>query len=134
MKIEEHEEAYKEHLKHLNRAIEDGVKENQRNIGYNLSQGSVELLSIYIHKLRLFSDSGDKLDHRIFKSSSLIVKRIPFNFANKKEILDIMRLIEMERNIICYGKRKPEKRVEELINKFNELRKIINSNLGGKNA
>ena len=133
MKIEEHETAYNEHSKNLNRLIEEGVEENQRNIGYNLSQGSVELLSIYLHKLHLFSDSGDKLDHRIFKSNSLIEKRIPFDFPNKKEILKIMEYIELERNIICYGKRKPEKRVAELINKFNELRKIINLNLGNKN-
>ena len=41
MKVEEHEKAYKEHLTNLNKLIEEGIKENQRNIGYNVSQGSV---------------------------------------------------------------------------------------------
>ena len=46
MKIEEHEKAYKEHLRSIERAIEEGVEENQRNIGFNISQGSVELFAV----------------------------------------------------------------------------------------
>jgi len=81
MKIEEHEKAYYEHLNNLNKAIEDGIEENQRNIGYNISQGSVELFAIYLHKLHLLQDSGDQFDHRIFKNKFLIEKRIPPKIA-----------------------------------------------------
>ncbi|MDP2926076.1 MAG: hypothetical protein Q8N99_06900 [Nanoarchaeota archaeon] len=129
MKIEEHEQAYEEHLSHINKAIEEGLEENQRNAGYNVSQGAVELFAIYLHKLRLLQDSGDQLDHRIFKNKNLIEKRIPPDFPNKKKILELMRNIEMDRNIICYGKRKPLEKIEELIEIFQELRKIINFNL-----
>ena len=133
MKVEEHEKAYKEHLHSLNKSIEEGIVENQRNIGYNVSQGSVELFSIFLHKLHLLQGSGDQIDHRIFKNKSLIEKKIPVDFPDRKKILELMRLIELERNVICYGTRKPEKRVENIIKNFQELRKLINKNLKEKN-
>ena len=43
MKIEEHEKAYNENLENIKRIIDEGIVENQRNLGYNISQGSVEL-------------------------------------------------------------------------------------------
>ncbi len=128
MKIEEHEKAYKEHLRNLNRGIEEGSEENQRNIGYNISQGSVELLAIFLHKLHLLQ-IGDQLDHQVFKNKSLIEKRLPPDFPDKKKILELMREIELERNAICYGTRKPNKRIEKMIETFNELRKLINKYL-----
>ena len=129
MKVEEHEQAYQEHLKNLNKAIEEGITENQRNIGYNISQGSVELISIYLHKLRLLQGSGDNLDHRIFKNKNLIEKKIPPEFPSRNRILELMRAIETERNLLCYGKRKPEEKVSIMIKTFQELKKIINENL-----
>ena len=42
MKIEEHEKAYKEHLANIKKAVEEGIEEHQRNIGYNVSQVSVD--------------------------------------------------------------------------------------------
>lgn len=126
MKLEDHEESYKEHLKNTERAIEEGVEQNQRNIAYNISQGSVELLAILLHKLNLFQTSGDQLDHRIFKSNNLIEKKIPPEFPNKDEILKLMRLIEEERNVLCYGKRKSMEKIENYILHFQSLRKIIN--------
>jgi len=129
MRIEEHEEAYKEHLNHLKLDIEKGVKENQRNIGYNASQGSVELFSIFLHKLNLIGISGEMFDHRIFKTKKLVDKRISSNFPNKTKILEIMRKIEENRNILCYGKRKPPEEIKKVIILFNNLRKIINKEL-----
>lgn len=129
MKIEEHEKAYNEHLNNLKRAIEESLDENQRNIGYNLSQGSIELFAIYLHKLHLIAGSEDMFDHRIFKNKYLIEKKIPSEFSDRNKILELLRDIELERNVICYGKRKPRARIEKLIKIFNELRKIINKNL-----
>ncbi len=129
MKVEDHEKAYKEHLKNIERAIEEGLEENQRNLGFNISQGSVELFAIYLHKLNLIQGSGDQFDHRTFKSKNLLSKKVPPNFPNKKEILELMEILETERNIICYGKRKPEEKIELLLKNFQNLRKIINKNL-----
>lgn len=132
MKIEEHEKAYKEHLNNINRAIEESIEENQRNISYNVSQGSVELFLIYLHKLNLLQGSGDQLDHRIFKSKSLTEKKIPPKFFDKEKILELMGKIEIKRNALCYGKRKSAKELQEYIKNFQELRKIINKNLNQK--
>ena len=129
MKIDEHEKAYKEHLAVIMRAIEEGIENNQRNIGYNVSQGSVELFAIYLHKLRLIQGSGDQFDHRVFKSKNLIAKKMPPEFDSKDKILEIIKIIEEERSALCYGTRKPKVRIEKVINAFNELRRIINENL-----
>ena len=127
MKIEEHEKAYEEHLKNMKRIIDEGIEENQRNIGYNVSQGSVELFSIFLHKLHLIQGSGDQLDHRIFKSKNLRERKLPSDFPSKKNILDIMKDIEEERNALCYGSRKSRERIEKAIKLFQELRRIKKS-------
>ena len=126
MKIDEHEKAYEEHKKNIDRAIEEGIEDNQRNLGYNISQGSVELFLIFLHKFHLIQGSGDQLDHRIFKSSNLIKKKLPFDFPSKNKILELMKKIEDERISLCYGSRKPISRITEALMNFNELRKIIN--------
>lgn len=129
MKIEEHEKAYEEHKKNIDRLIEEGIEENQRNLAYNLSQGSVELFSIFLHRLHLIQGSGDQFDHRIFKSKNLIENKLTFKFPLKNKILVLMRKVEEERNALCYGSRKPKLRVEKIIVSFNELRRIINQEL-----
>lgn len=126
MKLEEHEKAYQEHKRAIDKIIEEGIEENQRNIAYNISQGSVELFAIFLHKFNLIHSSGDQIDHRIFKSKNLIEKKLGFDFSQKKKILELMKKIEEERNALCYGSRKPKSRVEKIIINFNELRKIIN--------
>ncbi|MBU0907048.1 MAG: hypothetical protein KKD18_02960 [Nanoarchaeota archaeon] len=132
MKIEEHEAAYQEHLKNIKRLVEESLEENQRNIAYNISQGSVELFSIFLHRLNLIHSSGDQIDHRIFKSKNLVENKLPPDFPSKEKVLNLMKNIEIERNALCYGNRKPQKRIEAVINHFHELRKIINGEL--KNA
>jgi len=129
MKIEEHEKAYEEHVKNIKRLIEEGIEDNQRNLAYNISQGSIELFAIYLHKLHLIEGSGDQFDHRIFKSKNLTEIKIPSEFPDRKEILSIMNLIENERIALCYGNRKPKERMEKVLKHFNELREAINKNL-----
>jgi len=129
MKIEEHEKAYEEHVKNIKRLIEEGIEDNQRNLAYNISQGSIELFAIYLHKLHLIEGSGDQFDHRIFKSKNLTEIKIPNDFPDRKEILSIMNLIENERIALCYGNRKPKERMEKVLKHFNELREAINKNL-----
>lgn len=130
MKIEEHEKSYQEHKKNLDRLIEEGIEENQRNIAYNLSQGSVELFSIFLHKLHKIQGSGDKIDHRIFRSKSLTDQKLNFDFPLRSKILQLMKIIEDERNALCYGSRKPKERIEKTIFVFNEIRSIIKRELG----
>ena len=125
MKIEQHEQALEEHLNQIERTIEEGVEENQRNVAYNISQGSVELFAMYLHKLHAIQGSGDQFDHRVFRSKNAVEKKIPFAFPHRKAILDIMKNIQDERNALCYGSRKPKSRIEEMIQLFRKLQKII---------
>jgi hypothetical protein len=129
MKLEEHEKAYEEHKKNIDKFIEEGIEKNQRNVGFNVSQGSVELLAIFLHKLNLLQSSGDQLDHRIFKSKQLVKKKLPFGFAERSKIIDLMEKIEIERNVLCYGTRKPVERITKMIKNFQKLRSLINKNL-----
>ena len=87
-----------------------------------------------MHKLRLIQGSGDQFNHRVFKSKNLFAKKVPVDFPSRNEILEIMKLIEDERNALCYGARKIKARIEKVIMNFNELRKIINKNLSGLNG
>ena len=125
MRIEEHRAALAEHVRHINRAIDEGIENNQRNVGYNASQGAVELFAIYLHTLHIIEGSGDQWDHRIFKNKSKVEQKVPLTFAHRTEILKFMELIELERNILCYGKRKPVEQVEKILNAFLGLRRLI---------
>ena len=125
MKIDEHHRAFKEHLQSLQRSIDEGIEENQRNIGYNISQGSIELFAIHLHTLHLIEGSGDQWDHRWFKSRKKMMLKIPSSFPNQEKTLTLLETIERERNVLCYGRRKPKNRIEQMILAFQELRKII---------
>lgn len=125
MKLEDHQQALDEHLRNLNKAIDHGVEENQRNIAYNVSQGAVELFALHLHTLHLIEGSGDQWDHRFFKSRRKIAEKVPFDFPDKARILLLLETIELERNQLCYGKRKSPGKIEEFITYFRELQKII---------
>ncbi len=129
MKPEEHQKALQEHLTNLNKAIDENVEENQRNIGYNVSQASVELFALYLHSLHLIEGSGDQWDHRTFKNKSMLEQKVPFAFPEKEKILPLMETIERERLLVCYGKRKPKEKIEKMILAFRQLQEIIAKNM-----
>src|SRR3990167_10643610 len=87
MKIEEHRKAVEEHDRNIRRCIDDGIEKNQRNLGYNISQSSIERLSMYLLKLKVVEVSVN-FDHRIFKHSKSLKERLPFDFPEKIKILD----------------------------------------------
>ena len=124
MKLEEHLAALEEHERKLKDCIEEGLENNQRNIAYNASHGSVELFSIYMHKLNL-TTSGEKFDHRTFKKESEIERRLPADFPNRRKILELMRTIEEKRSVLCYGKRKPHEEIKQAIEAFRELKRLV---------
>lgn len=123
MRLEERRKALEEHETNIKRCIDFGISENQRNIVFNISQASIEMFSIYLIGKNLITSSTD-FDHRIFKKSSEISEKIPFDFLNKPKILDLMRKIEEKRLLLCYGKRKAEKEVKEAIDFWNELKQL----------
>lgn len=129
MKKEGHVVAFKEHLRKLKECVEEGLLENQRNIAYNASQGSVELFSLYMHHLNIIL-AGEQWDHRTFKSKENIENRVPNKFPERDKILELMKIIEEGRILLCYGKRKPGKKIVEVIDAFHELKNIISEKIG----
>ena len=124
MRIDEREKALEEHESNIRRCIEYGVVENQRNIAFNISQASIELFSIYLINKNLITPSVD-FDHRIFKKTSEVSAKIPFDFPNKNAILDLMRKIEEKRLLLCYGKRKSEEEVKDAIKFWNKIKLLL---------
>ena len=124
MKIEEHEKAVEEHDRNIKRCIDDGIEKNQRNLGYNISQSSIERLSMHLLRLKIVQVSIN-FDHRIFKHSKSVKEKLSLDFPEKTKILDIMRKIEEKRSVLCYGRRKPEKEVIEMLNLYDKLKEIL---------
>ncbi len=128
MKLENHLAKLKEHLA----GLEWGIKqENQSSIGFNASAGMVEMLSIYLHKLKLIS--GDvQLKHNWFNSENTIREKLNFDFPHKNTIIGLMLDIEEMRNPLCYGSPRPEEIIDNIITNFNDLKEIIEKELGEK--
>lgn len=128
MKLENHLAKLKEHLA----GLEWGIKQdNQPSIGFHASAGMVELLSIYLHKLKLIS--GDiQLKHNWFNSENTIREKLNFDFPHKNTIIGLMLDIEEMRNPLCYGSPRPEEIVDAIITNFHDLKEIIEKQIGEK--
>ena len=124
MKIEDHLKNLKESLEVIDESIEKGIAERQRNIGFNASASSIDMLEIFLHKNSLI-DPGFLIKHEWFNSKKKIEEKLSFDFPKKKEIFNHIIKIESERNKLCYGKRQEEEKLEEIVNEFNKLKELF---------
>ena len=124
MNIDKHYERLMESLEVLDESISKGIAKRQRTIGFNCSAAAADMLEIFLHKNDLI-DPGFVVKHDWFKSKNKIKEKFPFDFKNKNEILKIMEEVEEKRNDLCYGSPKEEKVIEEIILKFNKLKKLF---------
>lgn len=124
MKIEDHKKQLKESLDVIRESIEKGLLERQRNIGFNTSAASADLLEILLHKNNLI-DPGFTVKHEWFNSPNKIKDKFPFDFPRKKEILALMGEIENTRNTLCYGKPQEIEILIKITEKFNRLKLIF---------
>ncbi len=122
MKIETHLKNLKESLEVIEESIERGLVERQRNIGFNTSAACADMLEILLHKKGLI-DFGFIVKHEWLKSKNRIKEKFPFEFSGKKEIFDLIYEIEEKRDVLCYGKPQKIEIIQEVINKFNKLKK-----------
>ena len=128
MKLENHMLKLREHLK----ALEWGVKQNnQSSIGFHASAGSVEMLSILLHRLRKVQ-ADFQLNHTWFKSDGVLEKKLPFDFPHKEEIIGLIKGIEELRNPLCYGSPKLESSIDEVLEHFYKIKEIVEGVLGEK--
>jgi hypothetical protein len=124
MKIEDHSRNIKESLDVIKESIQKGIQERQRNIGFNASVASVEMLETYLHKLNLINP-GLAIKHELFNSLKRAEEKFKFDFPNKKEIIGLIHQIETKRNLLCYGRPQPIQTIESVIASFNRLKEIL---------
>ena len=124
MKIESHLENLKESLAVIEESIIKGLIERQRTIGFHTSAASVDLLEMLLHKNSLI-DPGFIIKHEWLKSKNTIKEKFSFNFPKKEEILDLIYEIEEKRNILCYGKPQKIEIIQEVLNNFNQLKRLF---------
>ncbi len=124
MNIEKHLERLKESIEVIDESITKDITKRQRTIGFSVSAASADMFEIYLHKNKLV-DPGFIVKHEWFKSKNKINEKFPFDFEDKEKILKLMYLIEEKRDSLCYGVPKTEDIIREVIQKFNEVRKIF---------
>lgn len=124
MKIEDHKKQLKESLEVIRESIEKGLLERQRNIGFNTSAASADMLEILLHKNDLI-DPGFIIKHEWFNSPNKIKDKFSFDFPRKKDILALMEEIEKTRNTLCYGKHQEIEILIKITEKFNRLKSIF---------
>jgi len=128
MKLENHISKLREHIIALEWALEH---DNQSSIGFHASAGSVELLSVLLHRLGK-ATADFQLNHTWFKSRKVIETKLDFDFPGKAEIISIMEEIEDLRNPLCYGSPRPEEAVTEMADCFRQLKAMVEKILGDK--
>ena len=124
MKIESHLENLKESLAVIEESIVKGLIERQRTIGFHTSAACIDLLEIFLHKHSLI-DPGFIIKHEWLKSKNSIKEKFPFEFLKKEEILDLIYKIEEKRNALCYGKPQKIETIQEVLNNFNQLKRLF---------
>lgn len=128
MKLENHITKLKEHLEGLDWGIK---QDNQSSVGFHASAGMVELLSIYLHKLKLVP--GDfQLKHNWFNSETTVREKLNFDFPRKNTILGLMMKIEEMRNPLCYGAPRAEVVIDAMTTHFHDLKELVEHELGEK--
>jgi len=134
MRKEKHEETLKEVLDEIEAALIDkrGLLAHQRRLAFSLSLGAVNLLELHFHNLNIIKE-GSKIDHRWFKKKKetildQIQKQITSPVESIEEIdtiIDMIIKIEKKRDDLAYGAPTTESILQEKINLFFDLKKMV---------
>lgn len=125
MKVEDHLRNINESLEVIRECIERGIEERQRNISFNVSVASTEMLEVFLHRKELINPSA-MVKHDFFNSVRKANEYLPFDFEHKQEIFSILVEIESKRNFLCYGKKQPVSLLARQIELLNKLKELIN--------
>lgn len=134
MRRERHEEVLKEVLDEIDSALNDknGLLNHQRRLAFSLSLGAVNLLELHFHNLNVMKE-GSMIDHTWFKRNKKNVleklgKQITSPIStieNIDNIVDIIREVEEKRDDLAYGAPATENILQNKINLFFKLKKIL---------
>ncbi len=128
--IEEHKKKIKEHLDEMDDAIDQGIENKPITIAFHCSACSLQFLELYLHTINKIS-IGKVIKHDWFKKpkeeqkkEALIDRKLPVDFEKKKDIYNLIYLIEEERNSLMYGK-SSEGQIKKVLENFQELKNIF---------
>ena len=128
--LTEHKNNFKQFLDDINEKIRANLLlERQKLIAFATSEAATNILEYYLHRKNLVS-SGTTINHNHFSSEKRASRTMEFDFPHKKEILDLMVKQEELRDLLCYGKEKQISKVQEAIANVQQLKKIIEQELG----
>ena len=82
MKLEVHKAHFRESVEALDIAVERGVAQRQRTVGFNTSAASMDLLSLYLFREELITP-GTQIQHQWFRSRRLTQQHLAFDFPNE---------------------------------------------------
>ena len=128
MQVKDHVANIQESLGEIEEAVEQGLEKKQRSLGFHISVCSTEMVEVMLHKLKILKEERI-LKHNDFSSIRRANDILKFEFPRKKEIINLLVEIEKKRNILCYGKRKPKKDLEEFLELFNKLKADVGDEL-----
>ena len=134
MRKETHDEVVKEVLDEVEQALKDrnGLLFHQRRLAFSLSLGAENFLELHFHNLNIMKE-GSKIDHRWFKKNKKnileqlqkqIISPIE-SVENIKQIIELISEIEHKRDDLAYGAPSTEKILQEKINLFFKLKKLL---------
>lgn len=134
MKQEKHEEALKEVEDEIETALKDtrGLIRHQRRLAFALSLGAVNILELYFHKQSIIKE-GAKIDHSWFKrKKETIFEHLqqqltspPETLEKMQEAVTLVAKIEEKRDDLAYGAPASEEILQEKINLYFKLKKLL---------
>ena len=124
MNIEGHRRAIRESIEEIKDAVQKGVMERQRTIGFHCSVAAADMLEIFLHEQNLI-DPGTTIKHEFFASARKAEERISMEFKEKETIIGLMVELESKRNALCYGRPQPKENIEQYLLTFTKLRRIF---------
>ncbi len=140
MQEQKHTEALMEIMETVEMSLKDrrGLVMWQRRLAAMLSLGAQHLIELYLHKKDAIKP-GTQLKHEWLKMEnknlkmrlSGITTKSLSNLDDSDEIFAIAKAIETDRNDLVYGSSlKNDMPLKEKIDRFLELKKIIEKNVG----
>lgn len=134
MRIEKHEEILREVLEEIETALKDsrGLLPHQRRLAFALTLGAVTLLHIHLARLDIIKE-GASINHLWFKKRKTKVKEALQNQITSpldsvpdiEKTIDVIITIEEKRDDLAYGAPSNEKILQDKINLFFELKRLL---------
>ena len=100
MNAEGHRRAIRESLEEIREAVQKGVMDRQRTIGFHCSVAAADMLELFLHEQNLI-DPGATVKHDFFASRRKVEERLPPEFPRRSELIDLMLELEGSRNLLC---------------------------------